>query len=180
MPTFFFFSSMKYFFFISLLFYDQKRLIQPKVQENYIYIFKMKSIFIMKIYCAKFQKRKIFLPEFFYFSFYIYYLCLWWHWKMHIYLFQIVFLDASSHLYRRVCPSVGPLVRPSVDWSRFRKKQYFCANDLRGGILDGSHVITSSYNHFIIMWRHEDASLALWALLGKSFSYDFFTWEEVY
>ena len=73
---------------------------------------------------------------------------------MHIYLFQIVFLDASSHLYRRVCPSVDPLVRPSVDWSRFRKKQYFCANDLRGCILDGSHVITSSNNHFIIMRMH--------------------------
>ncbi len=24
------------------------------------------------------------------------------------------FLDASSHLYKRVCPSVGPSVRPSV------------------------------------------------------------------
>ena len=24
------------------------------------------------------------------------------------------FLDASSHLYMRVCPSVGPSVRPSV------------------------------------------------------------------
>ena len=25
-----------------------------------------------------------------------------------------LFLDASSHLYKRVCPSVGPSVRPSV------------------------------------------------------------------
>ena len=24
------------------------------------------------------------------------------------------FLDASKHLYKRVCPSVGPSVRPSV------------------------------------------------------------------
>ena len=33
----------------------------------------------------------------------------------------LLFLDASSHLYKRVCPSVGPsvgpLVRPSVRWS---------------------------------------------------------------
>ena len=27
------------------------------------------------------------------------------------------FLDASSHLYKRVCPSVGPLVGRSVGWS---------------------------------------------------------------
>ena len=30
---------------------------------------------------------------------------------------KISFLDASSHLYKRVCPSVGPLVRWSVRWS---------------------------------------------------------------
>ena len=28
-----------------------------------------------------------------------------------------LFLDASSHLYKRPCPSVGPSVRPSVGWS---------------------------------------------------------------
>ena len=27
---------------------------------------------------------------------------------------QALFLDASSHLYKRVCPSVGPSVGPSV------------------------------------------------------------------
>ena len=29
----------------------------------------------------------------------------------------IAFLDASTHLYNRVCPSVRPSVRPSVDTS---------------------------------------------------------------
>ena len=29
-------------------------------------------------------------------------------------LFTVIFLDASSHLYKRVCPSVGPSVRRSV------------------------------------------------------------------
>ena len=35
------------------------------------------------------------------------------------------FLDASSHLYKRVCPSVGPSVRPSVRRSvtPFRKRR---------------------------------------------------------
>ena len=28
-----------------------------------------------------------------------------------------IFLDASSHLYKRPCPSVGWLVRPLVSWS---------------------------------------------------------------
>ena len=27
---------------------------------------------------------------------------------------RFIFLDASSHLYKSVCPSVGPSVRPSV------------------------------------------------------------------
>ena len=43
---------------------------------------------------------------------------------------QIFFLDASTHLYKRACPSVGPLVRRfngpsvrrSVGLSRFHKK----------------------------------------------------------
>ena len=29
------------------------------------------------------------------------------------------FLDASSHLYKRPCPSVGPLVGPSVAFVNF-------------------------------------------------------------
>ena len=33
-------------------------------------------------------------------------------WATYFIIFQ--FLDASSHLYKRVCPSVGPSVRPSV------------------------------------------------------------------
>ena len=33
------------------------------------------------------------------------------------------FLYVSSHLYKRVCPSVAPSIRPLVRWSRFRKKQ---------------------------------------------------------
>ena len=37
-------------------------------------------------------------------------------------ILSVGFLDASTHLYKRVCPSVGPLVRRSVGPSRFRKK----------------------------------------------------------
>ena len=63
------------------------------------------------------------------------------------------FLDASSYLYNRVCPSVGrsvrPSVRPSVRGSRFRQKR-----ENRCG-----YIIIQSFHH------HEDASLALWALL---------------
>ena len=29
-----------------------------------------------------------------------------------------MFLDASTHLYMRVCPSVRPSIRPSVRWLR--------------------------------------------------------------
>ena len=55
------------------------------------------------------------------------------------------FLDASSHLYNRVCPSirpsvrplVRPSVRPSVRRSRIRKKQgksiFFEQISVRGG-----------------------------------------------
>ena len=32
------------------------------------------------------------------------------------FFFLISFLDASSHLYKRVCPSIGPSVGPSVGW----------------------------------------------------------------
>ena len=34
--------------------------------------------------------------------------------RYHSFQTVILFLDASSHLYKRVCPSVGPSVRPSV------------------------------------------------------------------
>ena len=32
-----------------------------------------------------------------------------------VYFYRTDFLDASSHLYKRVCPSVGQSVGPSVD-----------------------------------------------------------------
>ena len=35
---------------------------------------------------------------------------------------KTIFLDASSHLYKMVCPSGGPSVRRSVGMSRFCKK----------------------------------------------------------
>ena len=41
------------------------------------------------------------------------------HWK---FFFIDPFLDASSHLYKRVCPSVGRSVGRSVCLSRFCKK----------------------------------------------------------
>ena len=54
------------------------------------------------------------------------------------------FLDASSHLYVRVCPSVGPSVRRSVGWlvgrsvtllSKTREINIFEQNSVIGGIL---------------------------------------------
>ena len=40
------------------------------------------------------------------------------------------FLDASSHLYKRVCPSVGPSVGPSIGHKRVEimKNAYFEQN----------------------------------------------------
>ena len=35
----------------------------------------------------------------------------------------LTFLDASTHLYKRVCPSVGPLVRLSVGFAFFLKSR---------------------------------------------------------
>ena len=68
---------------------------------------------------------------------------------------KITFLDASSHLYMRVCPSVrrsvGRSVGRSVRGSRFRQKREnrrFCLQIMM------SHVISSSYNHFIITRTH--------------------------
>ena len=68
------------------------------------------------------------------------------------------FLDASSHLYNRVCPSVGRLVSPSV---RRSAGHAFVTN----GKID-SHVIIQSFHH------HEDASLALWALFQMTSAHD--------
>ncbi len=70
-----------------------------------------------------------------------------------------LFLDASSHLYMRVCPSVRPSVgrsvrpsvRPLVGRSRFRQKRenrWFWLQPIM------SHAISSSYNHLIIMRTH--------------------------
>ena len=70
---------------------------------------------------------------------------------------SMAFLDASSHLYKRVCPSVGPSVRPSVTLS--------LKTGMTGMILIANNDV--SCNHIIIksFHHHEDASLALWALL---------------
>merc|ERR1711951_309795 len=84
----------------------------------------------------------------------------------------LIFLDASSHLYKRVCPSVGPSVRPSVRRSvrwlvgdafvKNKENHYFRANHCSKRYtrqISFNHVIIQSFHH------HEDASLALWALL---------------
>ena len=67
-------------------------------------------------------------------------------------------LDATSHLYSWVCPSVGQSVGLLVGWWRFclktRKIIIFEQIIVVGGTLDESHVVTSSYNHFIIMRTH--------------------------
>ena len=83
---------------------------------------------------------------------------------------EVWFLDASSHLYNRTCPSVGPsvgpsvrrLVRPSVGDAFVKNKgnHYFRANNCRR-----RYTRQISCNHIIIQsFNHEDASLALWAL----------------
>ena len=65
------------------------------------------------------------------------------------------FLDASSHLYMRVCPSVGPSVRPRVTLlSKTGKSMILIANN----DVSCNLIIIQSFHH------HEDASLALWAL----------------
>ena len=83
-----------------------------------------------------------------------------------------LFLDASSHLYKRVCPSVGPSVRPSVRPSVGRsvrprvtlssktgKSMILIANN----DVSCNHIITQSFH------QHEDALLALWALFLEMF-----------
>ena len=79
------------------------------------------------------------------------------------YLFSpYLFLDASSHFYKRVCLSVGWSVR----WSRFCKKINIF-EQVRGGKLEESNVITSSYNHFIIVMTYR------WPYGPCSYVFDF-------
>ena len=52
----------------------------------------------------------------------------------------LLFLDASSHLYMRVCPSVRPSIRPSVGGSvtlssKTREINIFEQNIVTGGML---------------------------------------------
>ena len=81
---------------------------------------------------------------------------------------SITFLDASSHLYIRVCPSVrpsvGPSVRPSVRPSVHRSVTLSLKTGklmilIADNDVSCNHIIIQSFHH------HEDASLALWALL---------------
>ncbi len=72
----------------------------------------------------------------------------------------VSFLDASSHLYNRGCPSVGRSARRSVGWlvtlsSITGKSMILIANN----DVSCNHIIIQSFNH------HEGASLPLWALL---------------
>ena len=77
------------------------------------------------------------------------------------------FLNASSHLYNRVCPSirlsVGLSVRLSVGdaFVKNKENQWFRVYDCKR-----KYTRQISYNHIIILsvHHHEDASLALWAL----------------
>ena len=49
---------------------------------------------------------------------------------------SIGFIDAASHVYKRVCPSVGPLVGPSVTLSsESREINIFRQKSDKGGIL---------------------------------------------
>ena len=72
-------------------------------------------------------------------------------------------LDASSHLYNRVCPFVGSSVGRSVRRlvtlsSKTGKSMILIANNN----VSCNHIIIQSFHH------HEDASLALWALLVRN------------
>ena len=72
-------------------------------------------------------------------------------WNYIISVRYLLFLDASSHLIKRLCPSVGRSVGRSVRRWRFRQKRenrWFWPKIMR------SHIISSSYNHFIIMRTH--------------------------
>ena len=57
-------------------------------------------------------------------------------------------LDASSHLYNRVCPSVTLLSRTGKSMTL---------------IVNNDHIMIQSFHH------HKDASLALWALFLSCF-----------
>jgi len=55
----------------------------------------------------------------------------------------IIVSDASSHIYKRVCPSVRPSVRPSVDWS-FGNAFFFSNSqneELSWKMFEGTHLI---------------------------------------
>ena len=67
---------------------------------------------------------------------------------------NIHFLDASSHLYNRVCPSVRPSVGPSVGWSVRRSVRPRVTLSSKTRKLIADNVISSSYDHFIIMRTH--------------------------
>ncbi len=79
-----------------------------------------------------------------------------------------IFLDASSHLYMRICPSVHRSVRRSVGpwvghaFVENKEYPYFRANNC-----SRRYTRRISCNHIVIQsfHQHEDASLALWALL---------------
>ena len=76
------------------------------------------------------------------------------------------FLDASSHLYMSVCPSVGPSVRPSV--RRSRVCNAFVKNARKSFIspfLSLPFNALCLFNAFMPFQCHSDASLACWALL---------------
>ena len=47
-----------------------------------------------------------------------------WIFSSLIRLHVLFFLDASSHLYKRVCPSVRPYVRPLAFWKNLRDASY--------------------------------------------------------
>ena len=84
------------------------------------------------------------------------FLVIWhWHYAPSDKTIFCLFLDASSHLYNRGCPSVRPSVRPSVGpsvrGSRFRQKR---ENRWFWSQIMMSPIITSSYNDFIIMRTH--------------------------
>ena len=60
------------------------------------------------------------------------------------------FLDASSHLYKRVCPSVGPTVRPLVRPSVHTAFVKIAENGvMQDG--DASYVVyTALFGHFLV------------------------------
>ena len=71
---------------------------------------------------------------------------IYWHLLHWVAQLNTLFLDASLHLYKRVCPSVGPYVGPSVRWSvglsvmrlfPGARKYIFSTSELVGGDVEG-------------------------------------------